>query len=87
MTDPRVLLWGDNFILLYNEACAPIIGNNHPHALGRPPTVAFGDLWPHVQPIVTAAFQHGQATKVKQMELLLRRRQDLVVSCTFFPWG
>jgi len=77
--DPRVVVWGDKHIILYNEAALPIMGNKHPHALGRPPTVAFGELWPNVLPIVSLAYNEGKSTKLDKMELLIRRREDLVV--------
>ena len=33
---PATLLWGPQFVLVYNETYVPILGDKHPWALGRP---------------------------------------------------
>ncbi|MFO7278132.1 MAG: ATP-binding protein [Pseudomonadota bacterium] len=33
---PMAVLWGRDLILLYNDACARLLGSRHPAALGRP---------------------------------------------------
>ena len=33
--EPRVLLWGLDFVTIYNEASIPVYGKKHPAALGR----------------------------------------------------
>jgi PAS domain S-box-containing protein len=40
-----LLFWGPEFIAFYNDACAPAIGNKHPHALGRPARQSWSELW------------------------------------------
>ncbi|MEU0546209.1 hypothetical protein [Micromonospora sp. NPDC005979] len=35
------LLWGPQFVLLYNEAYVPILAEKHPNALGRPVRAVF----------------------------------------------
>jgi len=80
LTAFRVVIWGPHFIILYNESCCDIIGDKHPAALGRPPTVAFAELWPMVLPMVSAAYHHGKPTKVEKMELHFSRREDVAVS-------
>jgi len=43
---PMAVRWGPQFILIYNDAYVPILGDKHPAALGRP----FGESWPEIQP-------------------------------------
>ncbi|WP_269716047.1 PAS domain-containing sensor histidine kinase [Caulobacter sp. NIBR2454] len=43
---PMALRWGPEFVILYNDAYAPILGDKHPWALGRP----FAEVWPEVAP-------------------------------------
>src|SRR5258705_11502817 len=33
---PMLLLWGEDLLQFYNDACIGIIGAKHPEALGRP---------------------------------------------------
>jgi len=74
------MAWGDNYTLLYNEACVPIIGAKHPQALGRNPSVAFAETWPAVAPLFDLAYRDGKSTKIHKTEVLLRRRIDMTVS-------
>ncbi len=37
--------WGSEFVMIYNDGYAPILGDKHPWALGLP----FDDVWPEVQ--------------------------------------
>jgi serine phosphatase RsbU (regulator of sigma subunit)/anti-sigma regulatory factor (Ser/Thr protein kinase) len=43
---PRVLAYGDDHVLVYNDAYAQLLGAGHPAALGRPAAEVFGELWP-----------------------------------------
>jgi PAS domain S-box-containing protein len=42
---PMALRWGPDFVLIYNDGYAPILGDKHPRALGLP----FREAWPEVQ--------------------------------------
>lgn len=47
LVDPRPasLFWGDDAILLYNEAQLPLMGDNHPKAQGAPLAKVFPEHW------------------------------------------
>lgn len=79
-SDPRAMIYGDQYTLLYNEACVPIWGSKHPQALGRSPSVAFAELWPAVRNSFDQAYRDGKSTKVHKIEVLIRRRNDMIVS-------
>src|SRR5687768_17927682 len=49
-TFPTAIYWGPDLRLLYNDAWAPIPGERHPDALGRPAAEVWSDIWPVVGP-------------------------------------
>ncbi|HWS32468.1 MAG TPA: ATP-binding SpoIIE family protein phosphatase [Actinoplanes sp.] len=42
---PMLLTTGDDFLVVYNDAYAEVLGALHPSALGRPAALAFGAAW------------------------------------------
>jgi anti-sigma regulatory factor (Ser/Thr protein kinase) len=42
---PMLLTVGDDFVVIYNDAYAELLGTLHPPAMGRPATQAFGTAW------------------------------------------
>jgi two-component sensor histidine kinase/PAS domain-containing protein len=42
---PMAVRWGSEFVMIYNDGYAPILGEKHPWALGLP----FAEVWPEVQ--------------------------------------
>src|SRR5579863_9815646 len=42
---PMAVRWGWDFVMIYNDAYRPILGDKHPRALGLP----FREVWPEVQ--------------------------------------
>lgn len=69
---PMFIVWGPERRLIYNDAYRSILGDKHPHALGRP----FFDVWPEVrdqiEPVIEAAFG-GQASFFEDLEVRLVR--------------
>ena len=50
---PACLFWGPGLQCVYNDAYGPILGaDRHPHALGRPASWVWDDVWPQVEPEV-----------------------------------
>jgi hypothetical protein len=70
---PIMLLWGPDYISIYNDAYRPILGSKHPSALGLP----FTDVWPEIShvllPLIDAPFNGGPATWVDDIELIINR--------------
>ncbi len=48
---PMSVRWGRNFVFFYNEAYAPILGDKHPAAFGRPMAEVWSELWSQVGPM------------------------------------
>ena len=49
---PITLFWGPEFALIYNSAYAPLIGEKHPSALGRPAEEIFPEVWALIGPMM-----------------------------------
>ncbi|KAF2087680.1 hypothetical protein K490DRAFT_16186, partial [Saccharata proteae CBS 121410] len=71
--DPRLMLWGDELCILYNEPCLALIGHKHPSALGNGPEHVFAEIWPYLEGIVKLAMERGKATKVQELQLTINR--------------
>ncbi|HEY9217903.1 MAG TPA: GAF domain-containing protein, partial [Phenylobacterium sp.] len=69
---PMFLIWGQDRLLIYNAAYAPILGDRHPHALGG----RFWEVWPEVrsqiEPIIEGAFL-GRESYFEDLEVSLLR--------------
>jgi PAS domain S-box-containing protein len=70
---PMLVLWGPQWLLIYNEPYIDILGSKHPAALGR----RFLDVWPQVSPagrtILEAAFR---GVPSRHEDALIRLEQD-----------
>ena len=68
---PMALRWGADFVLIYNDAYRPILGDKHPWALGRPAREAWAEVWDQIEPAHAAILQ-GQAPSIFADDMLLR---------------
>lgn len=53
----KVLMWGPDHIMLYNDAYRTIAGERHPSALGSPVATAFPEVWDWNRPILEAGLR------------------------------
>lgn len=73
--EPRFLLWGEDMIMLYNEAVAQMLVNFHPASLGMP----LASIWGagltnlHTQNI-RQSLNEGRSISIKAAEFLIERR-------------
>jgi PAS domain S-box-containing protein len=74
---PMALRWGPEFVLIYNDAYRPILGDKHSWALGLPASVAWAEVWPQIEPF-HLAIMSGASEAVYTDDTLLRiqRFQD-----------
>ncbi len=70
---PVTLLWGPEFVLIYNEAYVPMIGDKHPAALGAPARVVFAEIWDDIGPMLRSVRAGHGATWMQDMRLLMER--------------
>ena len=68
---PMALRWGPDFVLLYNDAYRPILGDKHPWALGRPAREAWAEVWPQIEP-AHVAILHAKTPAIFAEDMVLR---------------
>ncbi len=70
---PSAIYWGEDLILLYNDAWAPIPAEKHPWALGRPAREVWSDIWHIVGPQLASVFERAQGVAVYDQMLPMVR--------------
>jgi signal transduction histidine kinase/CheY-like chemotaxis protein len=70
---PLLLWWGPSYISIYNDAYRPVLGAKHPHALGRPVSDVWAEIWHVLKPLIDTPFTGGPATWMEDLELELNR--------------
>lgn len=70
---PMFVAWGDELGFLYNDPYAEILGAKHPAALGARFHDIWGEIWPDILPLISAAMA-GEATYRADLPLLMNRK-------------
>jgi PAS domain S-box-containing protein len=68
---PLALRWGPDFVLIYNDAYRPILGEKHPWAFGRPASEAWSEVWGEIEP-AHSAILNGKTPSIFAEDMLLR---------------
>lgn len=68
---PMALIWGPEFITIYNDAFVPILGNKPP-ALGSSFAETWAEVWDAVGPIAQRAYA-GEASFLEDLPLIVER--------------
>ncbi|HET7881539.1 MAG TPA: ATP-binding protein [Acetobacteraceae bacterium] len=71
---PLLLWWGPQYISIYNDAYAPILGNKHPAALGQPVSECWAEIWHILKPLIDNPFHGGPATWMEDLQVDINRR-------------
>ena len=71
---PMLLWWGPQYISLYNDAYAPILGDKHPKALSMPVSDCWSEIWDILQPLIDTPFHGGSSTWIEDFQVLLNRK-------------
>lgn len=71
-SSPMFVAWGPQHIVLYNDACIPLLGEHHLAAPGQPLAALWPGIWAALQPQV-ASTMAGTAVCVNDHELCLQR--------------
>lgn len=78
---PKVLMWGRNGVLLYNDAYREIAGAHHPHAIGQTAAAVFPEIADWNRAILQRGFA-GEVVSYRDQPLALIR--DGVATELFF---
>jgi PAS domain S-box-containing protein len=70
---PMYIWWGQAQIHIYNDAYAPMLGQRHPAALGRPACEVWGEIWPELGEQAEAVLTRGESTWFRRAMWMLRR--------------
>jgi signal transduction histidine kinase len=70
---PQLLWWGPDYIQIYNDAYAPILGAKHPRAMGIATRETWTEIWDVLRPLVDTPFHGGPATWIEDFDLELWR--------------
>jgi signal transduction histidine kinase/DNA-binding response OmpR family regulator len=70
---PIVLIWGPEMVVLYNDEFIPVLGKQHPAAMGGRARDVWADVWEVVGPMLQSVLATGQAVKADDLPLLMKR--------------
>lgn len=79
---PIAIYWGAEFLLLYNDAWRPIVGDKHPWAIGRPAREVWSEIWEDIGPELAGVLATGEGT-FHNDELLSMHRFGYTEECFF----
>ncbi len=68
----KVLMWGPEHVMLYNDAYAAIAGSHHPAALGSTAREVWPELWDWNRRILAAGFA-GEVQRFRDQPMVLHR--------------
>lgn len=85
---PTAVYWGQDLRLIYNDAWAPIPGERHPDALGKPGAEVWSDIWSVVGPQFARVWSTGEGFSVFDQLLPMQRQgriQETYWNYSFTP--
>ncbi len=68
-----LLLWGPNFIQIYNDRFRDLMGGKHPNGLGQRVSECWPEAWSFVRPVCEAVMQRGESLTFDEYPLVLNR--------------
>lgn len=81
---PVFICWGREFIILYNDACIPLLADKHPHALGQQIPHVLPELWSIIKPIIQEVTNTSEPVSSKEVQLFVNRKGYLEETYTTF---
>ena len=71
---PMVVLLGKEYLMLYNDACVPVVGGKHPRCLGKAAAQEWPEIWDSIiQPMVNHVVATGEPAGSDDLFLPLER--------------
>ena len=68
----KVLMWGPDHVMLYNDAYRQIAGHRHPTALGNPVATMFPEVWDWNRTVLEAGFR-GEVVSHRDQPIIFQR--------------
>ncbi|KAK3846540.1 MAG: hypothetical protein J3R72DRAFT_242486 [Linnemannia gamsii] len=85
---PLAIYWGDQSLLIYNDAWRPILKQKHPFAMGAPGATVWSEIWDVLGPQMAQVREHGRGSDNKGLRLDLHREgyeEECYFDFTFTP--
>ncbi len=82
---PMLLCWGEQLVMLYNDAFVPTLGTKHPGALGGLLREEFAEVWADIGAMQESVLAGGPATWDEDLRLTIERGSGLEE--TFFTFS
>jgi signal transduction histidine kinase len=70
---PMFIWWGEQFLNLYNDAYAAIVGDKHPWALAQPAETVWAEIWDQVGPRAQSTMLNDEGTYDEALLLVMNR--------------
>ena len=70
---PMILTWGEQLVMLYNDAFIPTLGAKHPRAIGGLLSDEFAEVWDEVGPMQRSVLAGGPAVWAEDLPLAIER--------------
>lgn len=71
---PRIIYWGNDLCMFYNEAARFVVGEMHPDPLGNPLAKVWGTpMWHHLNDMLISGIKRGKSMHNKGTELVISR--------------
>jgi len=71
---PMVVLLGRDFLMLYNDACVPVVGGKHPRCLGKSAPQEWPEIWSSIiEPMAKHVVNTGEPAGSDDLYLPLER--------------
>ena len=84
-------LWcGDELVLIYNDAYAPVLGAKHPAALGTRGADVWSEIWPQIDPMFAQIRAGGPSIYADDAPFIVQRSQydnDALEPNAFFTFA
>ncbi len=85
---PMVIWWGPDFVQIYNDVMAELVGGKHPGAMGRPAAEAWAEVWSELGPLAADVLARGRPALRENQLLLIDRHgylEETYWSFSFSP--
>ncbi len=71
---PLGIYWGKDLVLIYNDSWQKLIGDKHPHALGKTAFEVFPEIWDQIEPQFRQVISGEGFITVENEKLILDRK-------------
>lgn len=75
---PMAILWGNEFIFIYNDSYRVIAGDRHPHAMGRSTREIWPEVWEFNKLVFEKVIQTGESVYFEDQLFRIRRQSEMI---------